>query len=258
MITALIMCVMTGNSYAINGVIVKKANNERLRGDIRWQQSQKQYLITIDGITLTLPPEQVAKVIVPKPDGYDKAVNEVKNKRYDAALPVLDKIMTDYKMLDWDIKAARYAAEAQLGLKNPNKAIIICEKLISNNPQAAYQGDLAAIYWQALVDAGRTATLKKIMSKAIKSGPRELAVLAQVRRADVEMKNGNYKKALVDGYLRTIYFFKNDKKYVAESLYKAILCFQQLNEPANAEKMRKKLMEEFPDSEYSKKISMNK
>ena len=251
LIMAVILFTAVSQTFAIRGVIVK-TNNERMKGDIRWQQSKKEYLITTGDITLTLKPSQVKEVLVKKPASFDKAVKDVAAKRYDAALPVLEKIMTGYKMMGWDIKATRYAAEAQLGMKNPAKAIILCETLIRNNPQAAYQGEMAEIYWRALVEGDRKATLRKILAKAIKDGPRELVPLVQIRRADVDMKAGNYKEALVDGYLRTAVFFAENKKYAPEALYKAMECFQQLNEPTNAEKMRKKLLTEFPDSEYNK------
>ena len=253
LIMSVILLTAVSYSFAINGIIVKSANKDRIKGDIRWQQSKKQYLVTrADGITMTLTPSQVDQIIVAKPAGFDKAVKDVIAKRYDAALPVLEKIMSDYKMLDWDVKATRYAAEAQLGMKNPAKAILLCETLIRNNHKAAYQGDMAEIYWQALVEGDRKATLRKIMAKAIKEGPRELLPLVQIRRADVDMKDEKYKEALVDGYLRTIYFFEGEQKYVPEALYKAMQCFQQLNEPANAEKMRKKLLTDFPNSVYNK------
>ena len=251
LVMAVLLFVVAEPTFAIKGTVVK-SGNERMKGDIRWQQSKKEYLITTGGITMTLKPSQVAKIIVPKPAGFDKAVKDVEAKRYDAALPVLEKIMNDYKMMDWDVKATKYAAAAQLGMKNPAKAILLCEKLIRNNPKAAYQGSVAEIYWKALVEGDRKATLRKIMAKAIKEGPRELVPLVQIRRADVDMKERNYEKALVDGYLRTVYFFESDKKYAPEALYKAKLCFEQLNEPTNAEKMRKKLLTDFPNSEYNK------
>ncbi len=250
---AVILLAAVSQSLAIHGIVVKSANNERMKGDIRWQQSKKEYLITgKNNVTMTFKASQVARVIVPKPAGYDKAIKDVAFKRYDAALPVLNKIMSDYKMMGWDVKATRYAAEAQLGMKNPKKAILLCEKLIRANPNAAYEGGMAEIYWQALVEGGRTATLRKVMAKVIKAGPRELLPLVQIRRADVDMKAGDYKKALIDGYLRTAVFFAEDKKYAPEAFYKAMECFQQLNEPANAEKMRKRLMSDYPDSEYNK------
>ncbi len=252
--TMLVLLAMAGSSYAIQGIIVKSADGSRIKGDIRWQQSRKQYLVsTADGITMTFTPEQVKNVYVPKPAGFDKAVKDVEAGRYSSALPVLQKIMNDYKMMGWDVKATRYAAAAELGTKNPKKAVMLCENLIKINPKVAYQGDIAEIYWQALAESGRTVKLEKVMTKAIKEGHRDLLPLVQIRRADIDMKNGKYKDALVNGYLRTAYFFKNNKKYAPEAIYKAMLCFQQLNEPNNVEKMRQMLMTEYPDSVYNKK-----
>lgn len=255
LVMAVMLFAIVGQSFAIKGVVVKK-NNERVKGEIRWQQSQKQYLVDVNGITMTFKPAQVKGVIVAKPDNFDKAIADVAGKRYASALPVLEKIMTDYKMMGWDVKAARYAAEAQLGMKKPGQAILTCEKLIRSNPDAAYEGALAEIYWQALVEGDRKATFRKVMKKAIKEGPRSLAPLVQIRRADMDMKEEKYKEALVDGYLRTVHFYKNEKKYLPEALYKAAKCFDQLNEPTNAEKMRKILLTDFPDSEYSKKVTI--
>lgn len=254
-IMAVMLCAAVSQTFAIQGTIIKSANKDRTSGDIRWQASSKKYLITTkDGITMTLKPSQVDRVIVRKPASFDKAKRDVISKRYAAALPALQKIMTSYKMMGWDVQAARYAAEAQLGLKNPAKAISLCETLISNNPKAAYQGELAEIYWRALIEADRKATLRKVMAKAIKEGPRDLVPLIQIRRADVDMKSEKYEDALIDGYLRTVFFFKEDKRYMPEALYKAAQCFDQLNNPAKAEECRKRLTTEFPSSTYGKKI----
>lgn len=256
LIMVVILFAAVSQTFAIKGTIIKASNGEKMRGDIRWQGFRKEYLVTSlkNGVTMTLKPAQVKEVIVPKPAGFDKAVRNVSAKRYDAALPVLEKIMVDYKMMGWDIKATRYAAEAQLRMKNAAKAIMLCETLIRNNPQVAYQGEIAEVYWQALVEGNRKATLRKILAKAVKSGPRDLVPLVQIRRADVDMKEEKYESALVDGYLRTVYFFEENKRYAPEAIYKAMQCFNQLNEPTNAEKMRKKLVTEFPNSEYSKKM----
>ncbi len=257
LIMAVMLCAAASQTFAIKGTIIKSANKDRTSGDIRWQASSKKYLITTkDGITMTLKPSQVDRVIVRKPASFDKAKRDVLAKRYAVALPVLQKIMKDYRMMGWDVKATRYAAEAQLGLKNPTKAISLCQTLIENNPKAAYQGELAEIYWRALVEADRKATLRKVMAKAIKEGPRDLVPLIQIRRADVDMKAEKYEDALIDGYLRTVFFFKEDKKYMPEALYKAAQCFDQLNNPAKAEWCRKELTTGFPNSAYGKKIAL--
>ena len=252
--TGLAVLCLAHNTFAINGTLVKAADGKRMNGDIRYQPASKQYIITANGVSMTLAANQVKEVMVPKPAGFDAAVRAVQSKQYAAALPKLEEIMNKYKMMQWDVPATRYAAEAQLGMGEAGKAVMLCETLIRDNPAAQYTGEIASIYWQALVESGKTATLRKILESAAKGGDRQLAALAQLRRGDIDMKAGNYKEALVDGYLRTYVFFKQEAQYVPEALYKASQCFEQINESANAEKMRKKLLAEFPDSAYSQKV----
>ena len=254
-VAALVLLLAAGQSLAVKGVIVG-TDNRRMSGDIRWQQAKKEYILTANDVTMTLKPAQVKEVIVARPAGFDKAVADVRGGRYAAALPTLEKVMSQYRMLQWDVPAAGYAAKAQLGMKNPKQAIMICERLIDANPKAAFQGELAETYWQALVEDGREDTLRKIMGQVVQEGSRELAALAQIRRADVAMKKAEYRDALVDGYLRTYVLYGDIDTYVPEALYKSAKCFEQLNEAANAEKMRKRLLAEFPESTYSKQVAL--
>lgn len=255
---AALLCV-AAQSFAIKGVLILKADNRRMAGDIRWQQASKQYVITAGGVTMTLKPSQVKEIIIDKkPAGFDEAVRAVRAKKYAAALTGLEEIMRTYQMLQWDVPATRYAAEAYLGMKDADKAILLCQKLIRDNPSAAYKGQVASIYWKALVEGKREATLRRILDKAVEEGSRELAALAQVRRGDIDMRNGRFRDALVDGYLRVIVLFAQVKHLVPEALYKAAQCFERLNESANAEEMRKRLLAEFPQSKYSRLVKMGK
>ena len=257
-IAGLFLICLAMQSPAIQGTIIKAADGRPMNGDIRWKAASKQYAITAGGVSMTLTPAQVKEVRVPKPATLDQALAALKGKRYDAALAEFEKIMETYKMLQWDVPATGYAARAHLGLGNAAKAATLCEKLIRDNPGAAYQGELAAVYWQALIDADREATLRQILDRAAEQGPRELAALAQIRRGDIDMKNGKFKDALVDGYLRTVVLFDGVKQYQPEALYKAARCFEQLNETGNAEKMRKRLLESFPESSYAQQVQMGK
>jgi len=253
-IAGLLLIALAMASPATQGTIIKAIDGQPLSGDIRWRAASKQYVITADGVSMTLSPAQVKEVRVSKPDDFDQAVAALQNRKYNEALPTFEKIMEEYKMLQWDVPATGHAAAAYLALGNAPKAIALCEMLIRINPPAAYEGDLAAVYWQALINAGREQTLRQILDKSVEEGPRELAALAQIRRGDIDMKNGSFKEALVDGYLRTIVLFDGVKKYVPEALYKAAKCFEQLNETSNAEKMRKRLLEEFPASSYAQMV----
>ena len=65
---------------------------------------------------------------------------------------------------------------------------------------------------------------------------------------------GDLQTALIDGYLRTIVLFEQVKDVQPEALYKAVKCFEDLGQAAHADKMRKKLLAEYPQTAYAKWI----
>ena len=69
----------------------------------------------------------------------------------------------------------------------------------------------------------------------------------------MDMRQGEYEKALIGGYLRIVILFREVYSVQAEALYKAAQCFEKLGEHANAEKMLEKLVSEYPNSYYNNK-----
>lgn len=243
---------------AVQGTLIRAVDGQPINGDIRWRGEAKEYVITASGVSMTIPLAQVKEVKTPQPAGFDAAVAAFNARKHQEALAEFEKIMDAYKMLQWDVPATGYAARSHLALGNAARAVTLCETLVRDNPAAAYEGDLAGVYWQALIEAGREATLRQLLDKAVQEGSRELAALAQIRRGDIDMKNGRFKEALVDGYLRTVVLFEGVKQHLPEALYKAAQCFQQINETSNADKMRKRLLEEFPSSPFAQNVQMGK
>jgi tetratricopeptide (TPR) repeat protein len=243
---------VASEASAVQGVIVQK-DKRRRSGDIRWLTTAKQYEIRAKGVSMRVDPSLVERIDIPEPPALKAAIGQVRAGSYSVAIEALEKIMLQYRMLNWDVVATRYAARAYLELKQPKKAIMMCKRLIDQDPQLAYKGEVAEIYWEALVADDKAATLEKILKEAIGSGSRELAALAQIRRGDIQVKQGRHKEALIDGYLRTVLLFENVQQYQPEALYKAADCFDQINDAARAEKMRKTLLAEYPQSEYAKK-----
>jgi len=238
----------------VNGQITT-TKGRTLAGKIRWQPASKAYAVTdIKGIMLQVPEREIARVSVDKPVEIDGAVNLMGSGNYAKAIPILEKVRTDYTRLQWDVEAARRLAEAYLATGDPAKAVQMCESVIEMNPELARAGDLPPIHWNALHAAGRDATLKKMLDDAVESGTRQTAAMAQIMRGDVEKKNGNFREALVDGYLRTVVLFEDVKVVQPEALYKAAKCFEQLGQLAYVERMRRKLMEEYSRSAYADKM----
>lgn len=255
MLCSMLILLACGAATAdVPGEIVT-TQGRRIRGAIRWQPASKVYnVVQANNVTLKVPLADVEKVTVQQPAQIEPAVKLVQAGRYAQAMPVLEEIIREYSMLQWDAVAARWLAEAHLQQGNPGDAVKYCELVIDQNPDAGVFGELPRIYWKALLEAGREATLKQALTEAVQRGSRETAALAQVLRGDIAMKNENYREALLDGYLRTVTLFREIKAVQPEALYKAAKCFEELGQLAHSEKMRKKLLEEYPDDPYTEKI----
>ncbi len=237
----------------VRGTIFRK-NGSTETGEITWLGASKRYRVRQNGVSIRISPDEVADIQVPKPDGFDRAVQQIQRGNYSAGIPALESVRDDYEMLGWDIQATRWLAFAYLKDNDSSKALRMCENVINNNPQAALNPEFASVYWDALIAEERIPALKEKLERAVREGSRALAAMAQTKRGHIERKNGNFEKALVDGYLRTIVLFKRVRPAQPEALYYAINCFKELGQHTHAEKMRKTLLEQFPDNSYSRKL----
>jgi len=244
------------NASAIEapGAITKKSGG-KIPGIIKWQPASKVYLVTDPktAVQVRVPLSEVAKIEVKDPPELEPAAKLVSGGQPALAIPNLEKILKDYEMLGPDIKAARWLAEAYMKQNDPKKAVAMCDRIISVNP-AAVSGDLAFLYWEALLADNQMARLRKAVSDAIAQGNRAVAAKALIMRGNIEKKQGNLKEALVDGYLRVVVLFQDVKEVQPEALYEAAKCFEALGQLSNVEKMRKKLLAEYPDSPYSSQL----
>ncbi len=244
---------LTALGAGIRGTLVKR-NRDTVTGEISWLGASKKYLVRKDGVSIRISPDDVAEVRVPKPDGFDRAAQQIQRGNYSGGIPKLEKIKNDYEMLGWDIQAARWLAFAYLKDNDSSRALRMCEDVMERNPQAALNPEFASVYWDALIEEERIPALKDKLTKAVREGSRGLAAMAQIKRGHIERKNGNFKNALVDGYLRTIVMFKRVRAAQPEALYYAISCFKELGQHTYAEKMRKTLLEQFPNNSYTRKV----
>lgn len=237
------------------GTVIKKRGTGQASGMIKWMPASKKYVVTdAKGISIQIPLSDVEKVNVKDPPELEPAVKLVQGGQPTLAIPNLEKIVKDFEMMGPDTRAARWLAEAYQKTGVPGKAVEMCERVLVTNPGAAGNPEFAAVYWEALLGADMTPKLKKALGDAIAQGPRPLVAQALIKRGDIEKKQGNLKEALIDGYLRVVVLFQEIKEVQPEALYNATKCFEQLNQGAYAERMRKKLLAEFPEDSYSEKI----
>ncbi len=232
---------------AVQGTI--STGTDSKSGDIKWQSRTKQYIVSLKKgstmIDMEIKLGDVVSLDIPKPAGYDKAVAQVEGGQGSSAIGVLAKIVSEYRMLEWDKPACRYLALAYLAANNAQKAYDECVKVISDDRSAAYTGELAPAYWQALLKLGKRETLEDLLGKAVASGSRNASAAALVMRGDILVNdaNGSSDKilaALRDGYLRVALMY-TDAECVAErktAMLKAADCFDQLGQSGRAEKLR--------------------
>lgn len=235
------------SAWAVNGTI--KGEKGMWTGDIKWQSRSKSYAITFKKgnteVSAECPLDNVERIDIDKPAGYDKAVELVTRGQGASAIGALTKIVQDYKMLVWDKPAGRYLVEAYLAANNPQKAYETATGIISEDKSAAWSGELAPAYWQALLKLNKTTQLENCLKKAAATGNRASSAAALVMRGDVIVANGgdtpdSYRQALIDAYLRVALMYNDEpcKESRAAAMRKAAQCFDKLGMAARAESMR--------------------
>ncbi len=244
----------------VRGILTKHDGAE-VRGTVRWQPVQKQYVVTIKqgnlDVTVNVRAAEVASVRVAPPPGWENIVKEIREGRGAAAVPRLENIVKQYSMLQYDVVAGTYLARIHMSDKRPADALRICEAIIASKPDAGTTSDLAPLYWEAMMATGKTAKLEPAIEEAIRSAPREIAAHAYILRGDMLRAENRTRDALKDGYLRTILMFRDARRVQAEALFKAAQAHDALQEVQYAERMRQSLLANFPDSEFAKQLRGN-
>ncbi len=244
---AALVALAASSSWAINGTI--KGEKGMWTGDIKWQSRSKTYAISIKKgntvVSAECPLDNVERIEIDKPAGFDKAVELVTRGQGASAIASLTKIVQDYKMLVWDKPAGRYLVEAYIAAGNAQKAYEIASGIISEDKSAAWSSDLAPAYWQALLKLNKTTQLENCLKKAAATGDRASSASALVMRGDVIVANGadspeSYRQALTDSYLRVALMYTDEpcREARATAMRKAATCFDKLGMAARAEAMR--------------------
>ena len=229
--------------FAIQGTV--STDVESVSGDVKWHARDKKYIIEKGKITKEFKLADVTSLDIPKPAGYDKAVQAVENGQGASAVGTLTKIVADYRMLQWDKPAGRYLAFAHLAAGNAQKAYDVCSPIVAEDKAAGYSGDLAAAYWQALLKLGKRDELEKMLKKAATSGDRPASAAALVMRGDIIVAASHdspeeLKKALRDGFMRVVLMYQDADcvRERREALQKAASCFDKMGQAARAENLR--------------------
>ena len=269
--TKMLLAICLSVAVAATGALAQQAGGKAMRGrvtrkdgtqivgDIVWRPQAKKYVVTQtrqggQQIATDIMATEVDRVEVQKPEKLDAAINAVRAGKSAAAIPVLEAIVSQYAMMGWDEPAARYLAQAKLDSGDADAAIALCEGLIKAKPQAAYLGEMAPTYWQALLKKDKKAKLAELISKAISNGDRRASAAALVMRGDMLMEQKEPLNALKDGYLRVVVLYENVADIQPEALFKAAKAFEAISQNSNAEKMRSTIRQKYPKSDYARQL----
>ena len=241
---------------AAGGVIVRADSSTPLQcKSITWNEANRQYVVeTAEGASVTLPKANVARMRVDKPEAFDNAAQQVEARQYAQAVPTLERIASDYRMLLWDVQAKKLLLRCYLGDNNAAKVTMMVEDMLKTTPRSEMPAELMLSYWKGLRAVNREDTLKKEIEGAIASGSAEMAAAAYLMRGDASRASGRKSDALTD-YLKVVLLLQQVKSVRPEALFKAAELLDELKkDDPRAEDLRKQLREEFKDSEFAAKL----
>lgn len=235
----------------VPGTIIKK-DGGKATGQIRYLPSSKQYEIQVGNVSVKLDEKQVERLSITKPPEIEKAAQMMAQKQYGQAIPLLKGVQTKYANLQWDEYALRGLAECYFGNGMESDGIKMVEQAMQLGSESLSPG-VVNRYWDALIKQKEYAKLERSVEMIVATGARDVAAAAQVKRGDMLKDRGQMKEAVVDGYLRTVVFFEEQKAAREEAAYKAMKVFQDLGQQSYADKMRKILQKDYPNGEWTKK-----
>ena len=242
---AALVTLAASSVWAVQGTVFGEKG--RWTGDITWQARTKTYVISYKkgttAVSAECPLDNLDRLDVDKPAGFDKYVDMVRRGQGSGAIAGLTKIVADYKMLIWDKPAGRWLVEAYLSANNAQKAFEVASGIIRDDRTAAWTGDLAPAYWKSLLKLGKTTQLENCLRQASSAGDRGASAAALVMRGDMILAAGGdtseaFRQALTDGYLRVALLYADCKEQRAEAMRQAAQCFDKLGMAARAEAMR--------------------
>ncbi|MDD2239461.1 MAG: tetratricopeptide repeat protein [Kiritimatiellae bacterium] len=237
---------IVGDAVAAPYVVLR--NGRRVDGTaIRALQNGDINLTTHQGIQ-TFPKGSYTMAVADKPAEYDQAVAAMRAGKHDAAIKLLENIVTRYRYLNWDVEAAKLLPQALLGKGDAEGAVTAYTKLFTLAPAQKKDSDLAWGMRKALLAAKQFPALTRELDAVTAAGSRLDAARAQIMRGDIQVAQNNLDQAVLD-YLRTAILFQDikDPAIQGEAHFKAAQALEKMREP-RAKDMYRRLVEKYPSA----------
>lgn len=247
LIPAMAIAILAPTLWGVQGTISSDMDSKT--GEIKYSPRSKTYTVSYKkGRTMVEAEFKLADVVsidVSKPETFDKLASQVAAGQGTAAISGLQKIITEYRMLEWDKSAAKLLTEVYLATNKYKDALDVASKVVEDDKRAAYSGELAPAYWRALFKNGRVEQVEKLLAKAVSTGDRASSAEALVMRGDMILANGQNsaeaaRKALAEAYLR-VYLMYTDAPCAAarkSATLKAADCLATCGMASRAEALR--------------------
>jgi len=239
------VAVVAGSAAAAPFVTLK--NGQRKEGvAIRAKADGSSQLIDSQGQQVTFLRDQYIQAVADKPAAYDQAVAMVQAKKYDEAIPLLQKIMGDLRFLEWDKAAGMALAKAYEGKKDFGNMLKTYDGLMKDYPALETDAEIGWAYREALLGNQQYSRLDPMLGKLISGENRTDAARAQLMRGDINASQGKPEMAIRD-YLRTVLFFERESTVMPAALLKTALALEKLRDP-RAKEFYRRLAEEYGDA----------
>lgn len=248
----LALCATTFQAQAVNKVHLTNGKTLAVTS-IQWRESEQSYRVESEGAVIPIPKGQVDYLEIDKPADFDKASQMLAAKQYAAAVPILEDIVAKFKMLTWDNEARVLLGQIHLAMNDPKKAADVLSSYMNTMKKSDVPADVFMLYWKALMGAGRSASLKKELDEVVAAGNREMVAAAMLMRGNMNREAGQKELAVLD-YLRVVILFENVRSLQAEALFRAAEILEELRDP-RADELKKRLVQEYKDSEYAARLS---
>jgi hypothetical protein len=255
LVTSLACSVFAGKPQ---NVFMQKTDGKVIQGMAIWRPASQAYLIKVGKVQQTIPARDIAAV---KPAVFPPALRKImqaidSGSSASPYIAKLEAITRDWEMMGADLKAIPYLARGYLQLNQTDKAISKCEELFRKNPMTKKDMGIQSVYWSALLKKGDKAKLNRGLAIGIRDGSRPTQAAALVMRGDLlGSDKTKTREALIDGYLRVILFYQDEKNSYQEALFKAAKAHTVLNEHHYAEKWRVKLRSQFPNGKWTRQLT---
>ena len=232
-------------TYAAPYVIL--ANGQRMDGvAIRVRPDGTVVLTRADGQQINLAKGQYKQAVADKPADLDKAAAAVQAGRFDEAIPILQKIMEEYRLLSWDFEAAKLLIRAYTGKQDGAGALKVWDTIMAVYPGLKSDPEACWQYREALLAAGRYTDLLNELKPRVRSDNRREAARALLMRGQVHEVQGNLELAIRD-YLRVVLFYERETEILPRALLRVAQALEK-NRDSRAKDFFRRLVQEFPDS----------